>query len=72
MKKSINRRNGRRKPTIALVTKALNQAAQDAVEAHRRADQPLAVWQHGQTVLVSPESVEPADQVPKPRRGKST
>lgn len=72
MTKANDGKNGRRRPTIPLVTAALNQAAQDAVEAHRRADQPLAVWQNGQTVLVSPESIEPAVQTPKQSRKKSS
>jgi hypothetical protein len=50
--------NGNRKspklrlPTIALVEKALSEAAGDAVESHRRANQPLVIWKDGQTVLV--------------------
>ena len=57
-----------RRLTDALVTKALNEAAQDAVELHRRAGLPLAVWQNGKVALVSADSVAPARHCTKPRR----
>ncbi len=37
---------------------ALNQAAQDAVQKHREAGQPLAIWKNGKTAWVRPEEVE--------------
>ncbi|MFN0050850.1 MAG: hypothetical protein ACKV0T_01580 [Planctomycetales bacterium] len=57
--------------SLAVVAEALNLAAQDAVELHQRAGQPLAVWKDGQTVLIPPESVQPATSPPKRRRRKS-
>jgi hypothetical protein len=47
-----------------LITAALNQAALDAVEAHRVAGQPLVEWKDGKIVFVSP------DQVAKGKRMK--
>ena len=37
---------------------ALNLAAQDAVEDHRKAGLPLAVWKGGQVVWIQPDEVE--------------
>ena len=59
-----------RRLTDALVSKALNEAAQDAVELHRRAGLPLAVWQDGKVALVPAEEVAPRRPAPKPRRRK--
>ena len=72
MTRSTSTKNGRPRVTVALVSEALQQAAQDAVEVHRQADQPLVVWKDGKTVLVSPESVEAARQPSKRRRRKSS
>lgn len=59
--------NGPRRPSYQKVEAALNQAALDAVEAHRKAGQPLVVWKDGQPVWVSPNDVD----IPrKSRRGK--
>jgi hypothetical protein len=41
----------------ASVTRALNAAAQDAVEAHRRAGIPTVDWQDGRVVLVPAEEI---------------
>jgi len=42
---------------------ALKKAVSDAVEEHRRSCVPLAVWQDGKVVLVTPE---PASAVAEP------
>jgi hypothetical protein len=39
---------------------ALNQAAMDAVDAHKKAGQPLVVWQNGQTTMVPADAILPA------------
>jgi len=57
-----------RRPSRALVTEALRAAVNDAVELHRRAGLPLAVWQNGKVALVSADSVAPARHCTKPRR----
>lgn len=72
MNRSTGPKNGRPKPTVALVNEALQQAAQDAVEAHRQAGQPLVAWENGRAVLLSPESLESTNQPPKPRRRRSS
>ncbi len=57
-----------RRLTDALVSKALNEAAQDAVELHRRAGLPLAVWQDGKVALVPADEITPRRPTLKPRR----
>jgi len=47
-----------------LVSRALNAAVRDAVEVHRQAGLPLAVWQDGKVALV------PADSVATNGKGK--
>ena len=59
------------KPTVERITRALNAAAQDAVETHRRAGLPLAVWRNGQVELIPPELADPQPTKRKPRRRKS-
>jgi hypothetical protein len=54
-------------PTIAIITKALNEPVQDAIEVHRRANLPLVVWKNGQIELISADSI-PALPQRKPRR----
>lgn len=71
MRKQKNGSKGR-EPSLANITKALNLAAQDAVETHRQSGLPLAVWKDGKTVLISPDSVEPAKKATaRKRRSKS-
>ena len=68
------RRNGsqaHRRPTMALVSKALNEAARDAVEIHKKAGLPMVDWQDGKVVLVPIEEVEIALKAKKPRRRKT-
>lgn len=55
MKKPSKRSSGPLLPTTRRITKALTLAAQDAIEAHRRANQPLVIWEEGQVVLVPPD-----------------
>jgi hypothetical protein len=72
MTRSTGTKNRRPRVTVALVSEALQQAAQDAIEVHRRAGQPLVDWKDGKPVLVSPESVDAARQPSKRRRRKSS
>jgi hypothetical protein len=69
-----SRQNDRRKPaprlSDALVSRALNAAAQDAVEEHQRAGLPLAVWQDGKVVLVAADQIKPRRNGTKSRRRK--
>ena len=71
------RKNGKngskthRRPTVALVCKALNEAARDAVNIHKEAGLPMVDWQDGKVVLVSAEEVERALNAKKLRRRKS-
>jgi hypothetical protein len=58
-------------PSIALITNALNQAALDAVEAHRAANQPLVLWEHEQIKLVSSWAIRSNPVLPKRRRRNS-
>ena len=44
--------------TGRLIDEALNQAARDAVQKHREAGLPLAVWKDGKTVWVQPDEVD--------------
>ena len=64
MKKNKNDANGRTRLSEKRIAAALNQAARDAVEAHRQADKPLAVWKDGKVVMVSADEVK----IPKSTR----
>jgi|GEM_PF-848448 len=46
------------------IDEAMNQAARDAVLAHKRAGVPLVVWRDGRVQLVSPDEFE-FDEEPK-------
>jgi CubicO group peptidase (beta-lactamase class C family) len=46
-----------RRPSVKLISEALNAAVRDAVEIHKQAGLPLAVWQDGKVALVPAESV---------------
>jgi len=59
-----------RRPTRALVTEALRAAARDAIEIHRRAGLPLAVWRDGQVALVPADEIAPKRDGRTPRRRK--
>jgi hypothetical protein len=63
MKTQKNGKGPHRRPSVALISQALNEAVQDAVETHRQAGLPLAVWQDGKVAFV------PADKVKTPRHG---
>ncbi len=55
-----------RRLTDASISRALNEAARDAVDLHRQTGMPLAVWKDGKVALV------PADEVvTKRKRAKS-
>jgi hypothetical protein len=53
-----------------LVCKALNEAARDAVDVHKKAGLPMVDWQDGKVVLVPVEEVEAALNAKKSRRRK--
>jgi len=71
MKSKKNGRRKHRRPSLALVSKALNAAVKDAVELHRQAGLPLAVWQDGKVVLVPADDVAVGRRSAKSRRRKS-
>ena len=56
--KDIGRLFRERKP----IDEALNAAAREAVKRHRQQGQPLVVYRNGQTILISPDEVEDADE----------
>ena len=56
--------------TDASISQALNEAAQDAVEVHRRAGLPLVVWENGKVVLVPADESESKRTSAKSRRRK--
>ena len=57
MKKKNVRKKSQAKTSGRNIDAALNQAAMDAVEAHKKAGQPLVVWQDDRTTLISPDEV---------------
>lgn len=58
MKKKPTKANREIALTDRLIDEALNEAARDAVKAHKEAGLPLAVWKDGKTMWVEPEEVE--------------
>jgi len=46
------------------IDEAMNQAARDAVLAHKRAGVPLVVWRDGRVQLVSPDEFEEDPKTP--------
>lgn len=68
------RKNGKngsqthRRPTVRLVSQALDEAVRDAVEIHKRSGLPMVDWQDGKVVLVPAEKVEAALNAKKSRR----
>ncbi len=58
--------NGHRQPTLPRIQEALDLAAQDALELHRKHGLPLAVWQDGKISHVSAESVKQNIKPQKP------
>jgi hypothetical protein len=61
----------RRRVTDAAISRALNEAARDAVELHKQSGIPLAVWKDGKVVFVPADDVVTKRKGAKPRRGKS-
>ena len=57
--------------TDASVSQALNEAAQDAVEVHRRAGLPLVDWRDGKVVLVPADDAKSNGKKIKSGRRKS-
>jgi hypothetical protein len=53
MKRMLKPKN----PMTRMALKALQDAVAKVVERHRREGRPLAVWQNGKAVLVSPKKV---------------
>lgn len=68
MKEKKAGRVTRRRLSEAAIIRALNAAAQDAVETHRRAGLPMVHWQDGKVVMVP---VEQLPAVGKHRKSKS-
>jgi hypothetical protein len=67
--KVVKKTSGRvRRPSYALVSKALNAAIDDAVEQHRRTGLPLAVWRDGKVVWISAEEFAASRNGKKPSR----
>jgi hypothetical protein len=64
-------RNTGERPSLALITRALNQAVHDAVELHRQAGIPMAVWKNGKVAFVPADDVVTKRKGAKSRRGKS-
>lgn len=60
-----------RRLSDAEVCRALNKAAQDAVEIHRQAGVPLVVWRDGKVALVPAEQVAVKRNASRSRRPKS-
>jgi hypothetical protein len=71
MKKKRPNHSPRRRLTDASISRALNEAARDAVELHRQAGIPLAVWKDGKVAFVSADEVPTKRIRAKPRRRKS-
>jgi hypothetical protein len=46
----------------AVVVQAASEAAQDAIQRHKQAGLPLAVWKDGDVVWVAPEELEQAKE----------
>jgi hypothetical protein len=71
------RKNGKngsrthRRPTVALVNQALDEAARDAVNVHIQSGLPMVDWQDGKVVLVPAEEVEARLNTKKSRRRRS-
>jgi hypothetical protein len=66
-----NSRTGRKADASGQrIDAALNQAAMDAVEAHKKAGQPLVVWQDGHTTLISSDDVQRAENGRRTSRGR--
>jgi hypothetical protein len=70
MKKRRSRTVGKADAFGRNIAAALNQAAMDAVEAHKKAGQPLVVWQDGRPTLISPDNVLPAKNGGRTPRGR--
>jgi hypothetical protein len=70
--KVVKKTGGRtRRPSRALVSKALNAAVDDAVEQHRLAGLPLAVLRGGKVVWISAEEFAASRNGKKSRRRKT-
>jgi hypothetical protein len=70
MKTPTNGTRPRRRPSVALISQALNEAVHDAVDVHKEAGLPLAVWQNGKVVLVPSDNFKSRGNGPKSRRRK--
>jgi hypothetical protein len=71
MKKKRTNYSPRPRLTDASISRALNEAARDAVELHRQAGIPLAVWKDGKVAFVPADDVVTKPKGAKSRRGKS-
>jgi hypothetical protein len=70
-KRTIDSPRSQRRLTDASISRALNEAARDAVELHRQSGIPLAVWKDGKVALVPADEVVTKRKRAKARRGKS-
>ena len=66
MKKGLNGKLSEKR-----IHAALNQAAMDAVEAHRKAGTKLVVWQDGRTRWIDPDDVARPKNGAKPKRKRN-
>jgi hypothetical protein len=71
MKTPTNGTAPRRRPSVALIAQALNEAVQDAVDVHKQAGLPLAVWQDGKVALVPADKIKSRRNGPKSGRRKT-
>jgi hypothetical protein len=71
MKSKKDGAKARPRISVALVSQALNEAARDAVEIHKRAGVPLVAWKDGRPALVPADKVSLKKNGTKPRRRKS-
>ena len=68
------KRKGRtavKRPTLTLISRALNEAVRDAVELHRQTGIPLAVWKDGKVAFVAADDVPSKRKRTKSRRRKA-
>jgi len=54
---------------IPRALQALQQAIREALLDHKRAGNPVAIWQDGRVVWVQPEDIPEASQSPEDRNG---
>ena len=68
MKPDPNRSIAERIADTALMEKALQEAAREALRRHKQAGNPIAAWRDGRVVLIAPEDIR-IDEEPALRKG---